>query len=72
MTLQIWIDQLQLDQLLYNIEHTSEALDSTFDNLVEYTKLPTMDGQICVNINYDTYIQLTDNELLAEWQTNQI
>lgn len=72
MTLQIWIDQLQLDQLLYNMENTVEALENTFDNLVEFTKLPTMDGQICVSINYDTYIQLTDNELLAEWQSNQI
>lgn len=72
MTIQIWIDQLQMDQLLYNIENTIEAVENTFDNLVEYTKLPLLEGQICVNLNYDTYIKLTDNELLSEWVTNEI
>lgn len=72
MTIQIWIDQLQMDQLLYNIENTIEAIENTFDNLVEYTKLPLLEGQICVNLNYDTYIKLTDNELLLEWVTNEI
>ncbi len=72
MTIQIWIDQLQMDQLLYNIENTIEAIENTFDNLVEYTKLPLLEGQICVNLNYDTYIKLTDNELLSEWVTNEI
>lgn len=72
MTVQIWIDQLQLDQLLYNIENTLKAVDNVFDNLVEYTRMPMLDGQICVNLNYDTYINLLDNDLLSEWTTNEI
>lgn len=72
MTVQIWIDQLQLDQLYNNITNVIENSENTFDNLVEYTPVPILSGQICVNLNYDTYVMLTDNELLAEWQSDQI
>jgi len=72
MTLELWIDQLQLDQMVKNMEDIPKATEEAFENLVEYTTLPTLEGQICITINYDTYVMLTDNELLAEWTTNDI
>jgi hypothetical protein len=70
MTIELWIDQLQLDQMVNNMQNTTEAMEEPFENLVEYTTLPTLDGQICISIDYDTYITLTDNGLLEEWAIN--
>lgn len=70
MTIELWIDQLQLEQMAFNIDNLESALEEPFENLVEYTTLPTLEGQVCVSINYDTYITLTDNGLLEEWATN--
>tara|TARA_Y100000389_G_C17451456_1_gene515104 strand:- start:2312 stop:2533 length:222 start_codon:yes stop_codon:yes gene_type:complete len=70
MIIELWIDQLQLDQMVNNMQNTTEAMEQPFENLVEYTTLPTLEGQICISIDYDTYITLTDNGLLEEWTTN--
>jgi|TARA_B110000977_G_C10935735_1_gene438902 hypothetical protein len=70
MTIELWIDQLQLEQMAFNIDNLESALEEPFENLVEYTTLPTLEGQVCVSIKYDTYITLTDNGLLEEWATN--
>lgn len=70
MNIELWIDQLQLDQMVKNIENPIEAAEEAFENLVEYTTLPTLEGQICVSVNYDTYISLIDNDLLSEWTVN--
>ena len=70
MTIELWIDQLQLDQMVNNMQNTTEAMEEPFENLVEYTTLPTLEGQICISIDYDTYITLTDNGLLEEWVIN--
>jgi len=70
MIIELWIDQLQLDQMVNNMQNTTEAMEEPFENLVEYTTLPTLEGQICISIDYDTYITLTDNGLLEEWATN--
>ena len=70
MTLELWIDQLQLDQMVKNMEDIPKATEEAFENLVEYTALPTLEGQICVSVNYDTYISLIDNDLLSEWTVN--
>lgn len=70
MIIELWIDQLQLDQMVNNMQNTAEAMEEPFENLVEYTTLPTLEGQICISIDYDTYITLTDNGLLEEWATN--
>jgi|TARA_B100000768_G_scaffold178849_1_gene195370 hypothetical protein len=70
MTIELWIDQLQLEQMMSNIEDAASAAEEPFENLVEYTTLPALEGQICISINYDTYITLTDNGLLEEWAIN--
>lgn len=70
MIIELWIDQLQLDQMVNNMQNTTEAMEEPFENLVEYTTLPTLEGQICISIDYDTYITLTDNGLLEEWAIN--
>jgi hypothetical protein len=70
MTIELWIDQLQLDQMVNNMQNITEAMEEPFENLVEYTTLPTLEGQICISIDYDTYITLTDNGLLEEWAIN--
>ena len=40
MTIELWIDQLQLEQMMSNIEDAASAAEEPFENLVEYTTLP--------------------------------
>jgi|TARA_B110000908_G_C10159330_1_gene405223 hypothetical protein len=71
MIIELWIDQLQLEQMASNIKDLGTALEEPFDNLVEYTTMPLLDGQISVSIDYDTYITQQDNGLLLEWTLNE-
>lgn len=71
MTIQIWIleeELIQLDKISNQIIDESEI----FDNLVEFTPMMLMEGQICVNIDLDKYIELTDKGLLLVWEPNNI
>jgi hypothetical protein len=71
MTIQIWIleeELIQLDKISNQIIDESEI----FDNLVEFTPMMLMEGQICVNIDLDKYIELTDKGLLLFWEPNNI
>lgn len=71
MTVQIWISEAELIQL---DKITNQVIDEgeTFDNLVEFTPMMLMEGQICVNIDLDKYIELTDKGLLLLWEPNNI
>ena len=71
MIIELWIDQLQLEQMASNIKDLGTALEEPFDNFVEYTTMPLLDGQISVSIDYDTYITQQDNGLLLEWTLNE-
>ena len=71
MTIQIWIleeELIQLDKISNQIIDESEI----FDNLVEFTPMMLMEGQICVNIDLDKYIELPDKGLLLFWEPNNI
>lgn len=71
MTVQIWISEEELIQL---DKISSQNIDEseTFDNLIEFTPMMLMEGQICVNIDLDKYIELTDKGLLLLWEPNNI
>ena len=66
MDVQLWIGVEYLDQLYKNI-NSPLATDDVFDNAVEYTEVVVMENQMQVSINYDKYIELTDNGLLIPW-----
>ena len=44
--------------------------EEIFDSLVEFTPMMIMEGQICVNLDCDKYIELTDKGLLLLWEPN--
>jgi hypothetical protein len=68
MTLQIWIQEESIENLIkISDELYNGDTEQRFNDSVEYTKILTMEGQIAINIDLDTYIRLTDNELLTEW-----
>ena len=67
MHVQIWIGNEYLEQLNKNIHNATISDDEIFDNIVEYTYMPVIPGQIQVSLKYDTYIELTDKGLLEEW-----
>ena len=68
MTVQIWIQEESIENLIKisNEKYDGDA-EQRFEDSVEYTKILTMEGQMAINIDLDTYIRLTDNELLTEW-----
>lgn len=68
MTVQIWIQEESIENLIKisNEKYDGDA-EQRFEDSVEYTKVLTMEGQMAINIDLDTYIRLTDNELLTEW-----
>lgn len=64
MTIEIWIRQEDLEALkriqsVYMPEPISKWA-------VKYSTLPTDDTQHCVNIDYDSFVRLLDNELLIK------
>lgn len=68
MTLQIWIQEESIENLIkISDELYNGDAEQQFSDSVEYTKILTMEGQMAINIDLDTYIRLTDNELLTEW-----
>ena len=66
MQVQIWIGKAFLEQLNKNL-NSPLATGDDWDNIVEYTYLAVMEGQLQVSIKYDKYIELTEKGLLVEW-----
>tara|TARA_Y100000389_G_C17449734_1_gene513936 strand:+ start:135 stop:350 length:216 start_codon:yes stop_codon:yes gene_type:complete len=69
MNVQIWIVEEQLAQLK-KITTENIFTEDVFDELVEFTPMMIMEGQICVHIDSDKYIELTDKGLLLLWEPN--
>jgi len=68
MTIQIWIQEESIEDLIkISDDMYNGDAEQRFEDSVEFTKILTMEGQIAINVNLDTYIRLTDNELLTEW-----
>jgi hypothetical protein len=66
MQVHIWVGKQFLEQLNKNI-NSPLATGDDWDNVVEYTDMVAMEGQLEVSIKYDKYIELTDKGLLIEW-----
>jgi len=69
MDVQIWIVEEQLTQLK-KITTENIFTEDVFDELVDFTPMMIMEGQICVQIDSDKYIELTDKGLLLLWEPN--
>jgi len=68
MTVQIWIQQESIENLIkISDEMYNGDAEQRFEDSVEYTNILTMEGQVAINMNLETFIRLTDNELLTEW-----
>lgn len=68
MNIQIWIQEEDIENLIkISSEKYQGDAEQIFEDSVEYTKVLTMEGQIAINMALDTFIRLTDNELLTEW-----
>ena len=68
MNIQIWIQEESLDNLIkISDELYNGDPEERFEDSVEYTKVLVMQGQVAISMAIDTYIRLTDNELLTEW-----
>ena len=68
MNIQIWIQEESLDNLIkISDELYNGDAEERFEDSVEYTKVLVMEGQVAIFMAIDTYIRLTDNELLTEW-----
>ena len=64
MTIELWIDQLQLEQMAFNIDNLESALEEPFENLVEYTTLPTLEGHVCNVVNSTRF---SNGSFYADW-----
>jgi hypothetical protein len=68
MNIQIWIQEEAIESLIkISSEKYQGDAEQAFEDSVEYTKVLTMEGQVAINMPLDTFIRLTDNELLTEW-----
>jgi hypothetical protein len=68
MNIQIWIQEEAIESLIkISSEKYQGDAEQAFEDSVEYTKVLTMEGQVAINMSLDTFIRLTDNELLTEW-----
>ena len=68
MTIQIWIQEESIEDLIkISDEMYNGDAEQRFEDSVEFTKILLLEGQMAINIDLDTYIRLTDNELLTEW-----
>ncbi len=66
MQVNIWVLKDWLDQV-YKITKQKIAEEDIFDNAVEYTDIPAIEGQIQVSIEFNKYTELIDRGLLVEW-----
>lgn len=68
MNIQVWIQEESIEDLIKISDelYNGDAHDR-FEDSVEFTKVLTIQGQVAVTMSLDTYIRLTDNELLTEW-----
>lgn len=68
MNIQIWIQEEDIENLIkISSEKYQGDAEQIFEDSVEYTKVLTMEGQVAISMSLDTFIRLTDNELLTEW-----
>ena len=68
MNIQIWIQEEAIESLIkISSEKYQGDAEQAFEDSVEYTKVLTMEGQVAINMSFDTFIRLTENELLTEW-----
>ena len=68
MNIQIWIQEEAIENLIkISSEKYQGDAEQAFEDSVEYNKVLTMEGQVAINMSLDTFIRLTDNELLTEW-----
>jgi hypothetical protein len=68
MNIQIWIQEEAIENLIkISSEKYQGDAEQAFEDSVEYTKVLTIEGQVAINMSLDTFIRLTDNELLTEW-----
>jgi hypothetical protein len=68
MNIQIWIQEESIENLIkISDELYNGDAEQRFEDSVEYTKLLTIEGQVAISMDLDTFIRLTDNELLTEW-----
>jgi len=68
MNIQIWIQEESIENLIkISDELYNGDAEQRFEDSVEYTKLLTIEGQVSISMDLDTFIRLTDNELLTEW-----
>jgi hypothetical protein len=61
-----WVLKDWLNQV-YKITESSIADEDIFENAVEYTDLPLMEGQIQVSIEFNKYTELVDRGILVDW-----
>ena len=66
MQVNIWVLKDWLNQV-YKITKQEIAEVDVFDNAVEYTDIPAIEGQIQVSIEFNKYTELIDRGLLVEW-----
>jgi hypothetical protein len=66
MQVNIWVLKDWLNQV-YKITKQEIAEGDVFDNAVEYTDIPAIEGQIQVSIEFNKYTELIDRGLLVEW-----
>jgi hypothetical protein len=68
MNIQIWIQEESIENLIkISDELYNGDAEQRFEDSVEYTKILTIEGQVAISMDLDTFIRLTDNELLTEW-----
>lgn len=68
MTIQIWIQEESIEDLIkISDDMYNGDAEQRFEDSVEYTKILTIEGQVAISMDLDTFIRLTDNELLTEW-----
>lgn len=68
MNIQIWVQEDSIENLIkISDEMYNGDAEQRFEDSVEYTNVLTMEGQVAITMSLDTFIRLTDNELLTEW-----
>jgi hypothetical protein len=68
MNIQIWVQEDSIENLIKISDETYNGdAEQRFEDSVEYTNVLTMEGQVAITMGLDTFIRLTDNELLTEW-----
>ncbi len=68
--LERWLDrkkETDMVKAFYGTDPYVDAEEDIFDNAVEYTDIPAIEGQIQVSIEFNKYTELIDRGLLVEW-----